>query len=104
MLDEYDKLVRDDVPEIIQTDGDEPITHVAEGEEYRHRLHDKLDEEVAEFHESDDPGELADVLEVIAALAAAYGTSESELEELRRGKAAKRGGFAEGIVLEAVRR
>lgn len=104
MVDEYDKLVRDDVPGMIEADGDEPRTHVAEGEEYRERLHDKLDEEVAEFHESADPEELADVVEVVLALADAYGSSETELDELRRAKAAERGRFEQGIVLEAVRR
>lgn len=104
MVDEYDKLVRDAIPEIIEADGDEPITHVVDGEKYRERLHDKLDEEVAEFHESRDPDELADVLEVVAALADVYDSSESDLDEVRRAKAAERGRFEEGIVLEAVDR
>ena len=104
MAEEYDKLVRDGIPEIVEADGDEPITHAVEGEAYRDRLHDKLDEEVAEFHESGAPEELADVLEVVGALAAAHGSSESELDEIRRSKAAERGRFDDGIVLEAVER
>jgi len=104
MRETYDKLVRDDIPEVIRTDGDEPMTHVVEGEEYRERLHDKLDEEVAEFHESDDVEELADVLAVVDALAAAYGSSSTELDDIRRAKAAERGEFEAGVVLESVRR
>lgn len=65
------------------------------GEEY-----DKLDEEVAEFHDSGDAEELADVV----ALAEADGVSESELADLRRSKADERGRFDDGVVLEAVER
>jgi|AntDeeMetagen192_2_1112575.scaffolds.fasta_scaffold11628_2 predicted house-cleaning noncanonical NTP pyrophosphatase (MazG superfamily) len=104
MRETYDKLVRDGIPEIIRADGDEPITHVVEGEEYRGRLHDKLDEEVAEFHESGDVEELADVLAVVDALAETAGSSSADLDEIRRAKAAERGEFADGIVLDAVRR
>lgn len=104
MRESYDKLVRDEIPEIIRSDGDESVTHVVEGEAYRERLHDKLDEEVAEFHESNDVEELADVLAVVDALAEACGSSAAELQEFRRAKAAERGEFEDGIVLEAVRR
>lgn len=104
MRETDDKLVGDEIPELIRADGDEPVTHVVEGESYRERLHDKLDEEVAEFHESGDVEELADVLAVVDALAEAYGSSGAELAEFRRAKAAERGEFEDGIVLEAVRR
>lgn len=104
MVDEYDKLVRDDIPEIIEADGDEPVTHTVDGQKYCQRLHDKLDDEVGEFHESDGPEELADMLAVVAAFAEAYDISEDELDAMRRAKAAERGRFEEGIVLDAVHR
>jgi predicted house-cleaning noncanonical NTP pyrophosphatase (MazG superfamily) len=99
---EYDKLVRDRIPEIIEADGETPITHVADDEEYRRRLHDKLDEEVAEYRESGRPDELADVLEVVYALGRIHDCSEDEIRENRRQKAAERGGFDDRIVLEGV--
>ena len=43
--------------------------------------------------------ELADVLEVIRAVAAARGSSIKEVESIRRNKAAKRGGFEKRILL-----
>ncbi|SFR98509.1 Predicted house-cleaning noncanonical NTP pyrophosphatase, all-alpha NTP-PPase (MazG) superfamily [Halomicrobium zhouii] len=104
MRETYDKLVRDGIPELIRADGDEPVTRVVEGEAYRERLQDKLDEEVAEFHESGDVEELADVLAVVDALAEACGSSSTELADIRRAKAAERGEFEEGVVLESVRR
>lgn len=98
----YDKLVRDAIPDIIEENGERPITHVAGTDEYERRLADKLDEEVAEFHDSGDPRELADVLEVVHALTDCVGISRDELERIRAEKADERGGFEDGIVLERV--
>ncbi|WP_407661622.1 hypothetical protein [Haladaptatus caseinilyticus] len=98
----YDKLVRDRIPTIIEANGEDPTTHVADDAEYPRRLREKLNEEVAEFHESADPQELADILEVVYALADHAGFSPDELERLRSEKADERGGFEDGIVLERV--
>ncbi|MEU6219074.1 nucleoside triphosphate pyrophosphohydrolase [Streptomyces sp. NPDC047022] len=98
---EYGKLVRDRIPQIIREDGAEPVTYIAGSEEYRNRLRDKLGEEVAEFLEADDakaPEELADVLEVVHALAADLGVDAGQLEKIREVKASQRGGFADRIV------
>ena len=90
------KLVRDKIPQIIRDGGDEPLVRVADVAEYRGLLRDKLAEEVEEFLESDDdPDELADVLEVLVALAAHLGL---DLEKLRAAKALERGGFTDRIV------
>jgi|AntRauTorcE11898_2_1112593.scaffolds.fasta_scaffold19152_2 predicted house-cleaning noncanonical NTP pyrophosphatase (MazG superfamily) len=100
---EYDKLVRDRIPEIIEADDETPITHVADDEEYARRLREKLDEEVGEYRESGRPEELADVLEVVYALGRAHDLSEDELREKRRQKATERGGFDDQVVLDGVR-
>lgn len=102
MSQEYDKLVRDRIPAIIEANGERPMTHVAEAGEYDRRLTEKLDEKVAEFHESGDPEELVDVLEIVSALVARAGVSRDELERLRAEKDDERGGFEDGIVLEHV--
>lgn len=95
----HGKLVRDRIPEIIRAEGLEPVIYTADAEEYGTRLRDKLREEVAEFIASDnDPEELADILEVLYALAEQMGISRQQLEELRAVKAEKRGGFAERII------
>lgn len=93
------KLVRDKVPEIIRSEGRDPITAVAGAEEYRVRLRAKLREEVGEFLESDDSlDELADILEVVYALAEIGGADRNRLEELRAVKAKERGAFADRVV------
>ncbi|WP_117594858.1 nucleoside triphosphate pyrophosphohydrolase [Haloprofundus halophilus] len=99
---QYDKLVRDDIPAIIRESGERPVTHVAEGGEYRERLAEKLVEEAEEFAESRDAEELADVLEVVAAVRRQLGVDADELERLRREKREACGGFEAGVVLERV--
>jgi predicted house-cleaning noncanonical NTP pyrophosphatase (MazG superfamily) len=95
------KLVRDRIPQIIREGGAEPVTYTADSEEYRGRLRDKLGEEVAEFLAADGesaPEELADVLEVVRALAADLGVDADRLDKIREAKASERGGFTGRIV------
>lgn len=91
------KLVRDKIPEIIEASGATPLTRVLETEEYLACLEAKLDEEVQEFHESKSAEELADILEVVYALAEARSCSRAQLQELFDAKHAARGGFAKRI-------
>ncbi|MFC7113796.1 hypothetical protein ACFQH2_00690 [Natronoarchaeum sp. GCM10025703] len=99
---EYDKLVRDEIPEIIHKSGETPIVHVADDVEYGERLADKLGEETAEFRESGDLDELADVLEVIRAICRHRDVEFEHIETIREEKASERGGFSDRIVLDAV--
>jgi predicted house-cleaning noncanonical NTP pyrophosphatase (MazG superfamily) len=93
------KLVRDKIPGIIREQGLEPIVYVADAEEYRASLKTKLCEEVQEFMDSDDdPDELADILEVLYALAEDSGIDRRRLEKLRAAKAEERGAFTERII------
>jgi predicted house-cleaning noncanonical NTP pyrophosphatase (MazG superfamily) len=93
------KLVRDNIPQILRAKGLGPVTYTADAEEYGIRLREKLREEVEEFLASDsDPEELADILEVVYALAEQAGTDRQQLESLRAAKARERGGFAGRII------
>jgi predicted house-cleaning noncanonical NTP pyrophosphatase (MazG superfamily) len=95
------KLVRDKIPDIIRAKGQRPVTYTASAGEYRSLLLDKLAEETREVLEADDthkPEELADVLEVVFALAADMGMSAGDIDEVRTAKADQRGVFAEHIV------
>ena len=99
----YDKLVRDRIPEIIEQDGKTCVCTVLEEEEYLKKLDEKLNEELAEYQESKSMEELADLLEVIRAVAVARGSSMEEIERIRQEKADKRGGFEKRVLLEEVR-
>jgi len=92
------KLVRDKVPQLIRSGGAEPVVRVAGDREYRGLLRAKLVEEVEEFLASEEPEELADVLEVVLALSEDLGVGCAGLEELRAVKAGERGGFGQRVV------
>lgn len=96
---EHNKLVRDRIPEIIAANGEEPVTRVLADVEYKQELKKKLHEEVAEFDRSGTTEELADVLEVVYALAAVENLSPTQLETLRQQKREERGGFEQRIFL-----
>lgn len=95
----YNKLVRDKIPAIIESGGERPHFRVLEQEEYSRLLEEKLDEEVNEFHTDRNLEELADILEVIYALAEDLGYSRDELLEIYQCKHVKRGGFRDRILL-----
>ena len=96
---EYQKLVRDRIPQIIRNGGDIPVTRILDDEEYLTCLENKLDEEVSEFHRDNNVEELADILEVVYALAEADGYSREELNRICNEKRAERGGFHDRVFL-----
>ena len=95
----YNKLVRDRIPEIIISQGEAPKTRILDNAEYLSCLENKLDEEVGEFHRDKTPEELADILEVVLALAEATGCSKEALLNIYREKHQVRGGFSKRIFL-----
>ncbi len=98
----HNKLVRYKIPDIIKFSGKQAVTHVLTDEEYLAELDRKLSEECAEYQADKSLEEMADVLEVLYAIAAAHGYSVEELERVRAEKSEKRGGFADKIFLEEV--
>lgn len=97
---EYNKLVRDKIPEIIAQGGSKAVTHIADEKEYEEALYQKLSEEVKEFREKPSAEELADILEVVYAISDWIKINRNDLEKLRQEKAEKRGGFAKRIILD----
>lgn len=89
------KLVRDKIPEIIaKNDGIIPSIHIATGKELVEALDTKLDEEIGELRDAPDAPliaeEIADVIEVLLAIAHFRGFSSEQIEAIRLGKKAKR--------------
>ena len=102
MTKTYNKLVRDNIPAIIQAKGAGCETEILSDADYLRLLDAKLDEELTEYHQDQNIEELADLMEVIYACARAHGYTVAELEALRTEKAAKRGGFDRKILLKTV--
>jgi len=98
----YHKLVRDKIPDIIKQAGKTCTFKTLSDEDYLELLDEKLNEELAEYQESKSMEELADLLEVIRAVAIARGSSPEEVEDIRKAKALSRGGFEKKILLENV--
>ena len=99
----YNKLVRDRIPEIITAQGKVCQCKILTDEEYLSALNAKLDEEVAEYHQSGSIEELADILEVVYAIAAAKGCTAGQLDSVQCEKANNRGSFNKKIMLISVK-
>ena len=101
----YNKLVRDKIPDVIKANGENPITRVLSFEEYKAELERKLGEEYMEVVEAagrDRLEELADVYEILKALAVLENSSIEEVQKIADAKAQKRGAFKDRIYLEEV--
>ncbi len=98
----YNKLVRDKIPEQISASGKIAKFRILNDDEYIKFLDKKLEEEVYEYMESNSIEELADILEVVFAIAKARNISDEDLFEYRETKAKKRGTYANKILLEKV--
>ncbi len=102
----YGKLVRDKIPQVIENNGETPITRKLSDDEYKLELEKKLKEECQEVIEasgSDRLEELADVLEVIKCLSSIENSNLEEVIKLANQKTARRGSFKEKIFLEDVK-
>ncbi|WP_181348013.1 nucleoside triphosphate pyrophosphohydrolase [Thalassobacillus sp. CUG 92003] len=99
----YNKLVRDRIPDIIRSTGKECETRTLEKNDYINSLQTKLQEELNEYqntdHDQDALEELADLLELIHVLSDVHGGSIEKLEDMRRQKAEQRGSFYEKVFL-----
>jgi len=105
MLQEYNKLVRDRIPEIIRRNGDECVVEVMTDEDYRRALRRKLVEEATEAAEASPDHlstELADLQEVSAALIAAEGLDRATVSAIQEQRRAERGGFSGRLRLKLV--
>lgn len=99
----YNKLVRDKIPQIIEATGKNYTTKTLTDQDYiiylKEKSYEELDELFAANLREDSVEELADLLEIIHALANYHQSSIEEVEKVRQEKAEKRGGFQERIFL-----
>ncbi|WP_306298447.1 nucleoside triphosphate pyrophosphohydrolase [Bacillus sp. EAC] len=101
----YNKLVRDKIPTIISKTGSTFETTILSEQDYIKKLNEKLTEEVEELLNATPEevvGEIADILEVLYALAETKEISIEEIERVRVKKKEERGGFKERILLKHV--
>ena len=101
-IKQYNKLVRDRIPEIIEESGKKAVIYIADDKEYLEKLYDKLIEEIEEFKENPSPEELADILEVCDAIREYFKIDANEVEYIKKKKFEERGGFYKRIILKEV--
>lgn len=97
----YNKLVRDNIPEIIKEKNLTPIVHIADNDEFYKKLKEKLIEETNEFIDNDKIEELADILEVIDSITDFKEFNKQDLLLIKENKKNKRGGFDRRIILDS---
>lgn len=98
----YNKMVRDEVPNLIEESGFRYRAEKINNKEYFRALKAKIQEEINEFVETESLEELADIMEVLFAMAKAKGYSEEDLKIERERKRMLKGGFEQGIILKSV--
>lgn len=98
----YDKLVRDNIPSIIEAEGNVVLIDKLNDEQYLIELNKKIQEEMKEYIEDNNVEELADIVEVIYALLKLKGVSRKEFEQIRINKAKRNGRFDKRIYLRSV--
>ncbi len=97
------KLVRDKIPDIIRANGGTPHTVLLDDRAYALALQAKVHEEVEELLASEPDKrteELADIVEVLHALAEHYGIDWDTVETVGLAKKHERGGFEGRVWLE----
>jgi predicted house-cleaning noncanonical NTP pyrophosphatase (MazG superfamily) len=92
----YNKPIRDKIPEIIKESGKNCNVKKLDNLEFLIQLEKKLVEELAEYQESKNVEELADVLEVIYRISNLKGF---DLDKARLEKIEKRGKFEKNLFL-----
>lgn len=101
----YNKLVRDKIPNIIEEKGETPVIKLLDEINYKMELEKKLYEEYKEVIEAsgdDRLEELADMVEVIRALACLENKNLDDIVAIADKKKEKRGAFDDRIFLEKV--
>lgn len=106
-METYNKLVRDNILEIIRLENKIVKSRILSDEEYKLEALKKIVEEAHEVLEArndknDLMKEIGDLQEVIEAVIYAFNLNEKEILEIKNQRKQERGGFDKKIFLESV--
>ena len=99
---DYNKLVRDNVPKLIEESGRKQKSRVLNDKEYEEALMDKIVEEIEEYRVSKNEEEIADIYEVLDCLVKLKEYEPMHIDYLRLIKREARGSFHDRILLVEV--
>lgn len=102
----YNKLIRDQIPKIIERDGKKAKTRILEDKEYKKELLKKIVEEAQEVLATSGEKEaltkeIGDVLEIIEYLIKTFNLDPSKIEKVKMERKKSRGGFDQKLFLES---
>ena len=96
------KLVRDNIPTIINRSGKIAVTHIADKDELKSATVAKLYEEISEFEEAPSLEEAADIYQVFMALLTAYDMTFDSVIKVAVDKMQLMAGFDKKIILDDI--
>ena len=102
MKKEYNKLVRDRIPEIIEEAGKNAQVFQVSGKTLQTYAFEKLREEVEEFIANPCAEEVADLMEILNFICHRSGIRDTTILAETLAKRVSRGGFEQGFVLDWV--
>lgn len=95
----YNKLVRDNIPQLIKESGRDCTSRILNEKEYYDALLDKIVEEVEEYRISGNEEELADVYEVLDCLVQLKEYEPMHIDYLQLIRREARGSFKDKVLL-----
>lgn len=98
----YNKLVRDNIPHLIEESGRTLKSRIMNEEEYREALIDKIIEEIEEFRAKENEEEIADIYEALDCLINLKNYEPMHIDYLQLIKREARGSYKDRILLEEV--
>ena len=97
---QYNKLVRDNIPEILKKKKVKFKSHTASKKEYLDKLYEKLIEEFEEFKTKPSVEEFGDILEVLESIGRYHKLDLTEIKMMKKMKKDNNGGFDKRIILD----
>jgi predicted house-cleaning noncanonical NTP pyrophosphatase (MazG superfamily) len=99
-MKQHNKLIRDNIPEILDGKKIKYKCHIAKKIEFKRKLYEKLNEEIKEFKIKPSIDEFVDILEVIEYIGKYYGYQPHDISLKKTIKKLTNGGFDKKIILE----
>lgn len=101
MIHITNKLVRDNIPDIIKSRNGTCEIEILNDEEFQKALIEKLKEEVTEFEKDKNIEELADIYEVFINILMTKGLTLSDVQSAASKKRKKNGGFSRRLFMKS---
>lgn len=95
-------LVRDKMPQIIEATGKVVLYEIIDGDDYYDALLEKLQEEVLNFNTTENPEDIADILEVLDAIVDFNEFDWDEIMQIKSEKLEENGAYEKGVFLKEI--